>query len=170
MHTHQEKIFAIFPENQKAKVKKKKKNAEIPSEACWLLYAVLSLIKSVMRRFSQPLTWQQLRGDSWRLWGCWHHRGSPGGEGRIVSSNTCIGFPRWLIGKESACQCRSCRLDPCIKKIPWRRKWQPTPTFSPGKSHGQRSLVGCSLWDRESVRHNLATKQRLPQPSVFQAG
>ena len=28
----------------------------------------------------------------------------------------------------------------------WRRKWQPTPVFSPGKSHGQRSLVGYSLW------------------------
>ena len=28
----------------------------------------------------------------------------------------------------------------------WRRKWQPTPVFLPGESHGQRSLVGCSLW------------------------
>ena len=31
-----------------------------------------------------------------------------------------------------------------VGKIPWRRKWQPTPVFLPGKSHGQRSLVGCS--------------------------
>ena len=30
----------------------------------------------------------------------------------------------------------------------WRRKWQPTPVFLPGKSHGQRSLVGCSPWGR----------------------
>ena len=28
----------------------------------------------------------------------------------------------------------------------WRRKWQPTPVLLPGKSHGQRSLVGCSPW------------------------
>ena len=28
----------------------------------------------------------------------------------------------------------------------WRRKWQPTPGFLPGKFHGQRSLVSCSLW------------------------
>ena len=28
----------------------------------------------------------------------------------------------------------------------WRRKWQPTPVFLPGESHGQRSLVGCSPW------------------------
>ena len=31
-----------------------------------------------------------------------------------------------------------------VGKIPWRRKWQPTRVFLPGKSHGQRSLVGCS--------------------------
>ena len=31
-----------------------------------------------------------------------------------------------------------------VKKISWRRKWQPTPVFLPGKFHGQRSLVGYS--------------------------
>ena len=34
------------------------------------------------------------------------------------------------------------RVDPSVGKIPWRRKWQPTPVLLPGKSHGQRSLVG----------------------------
>ena len=32
------------------------------------------------------------------------------------------------------------------EKIPWRRAWQPTPVFLPGKSHGQRNLVGYSPW------------------------
>ena len=41
-------------------------------------------------------------------------------------------------------------FDPWIRKIPWRRKWQPTPIFLPGKSHGQRSLVGYSPWGHES--------------------
>ena len=36
-----------------------------------------------------------------------------------------------------------------IRKIPWRRKWHPTPVFLPGESHGQRSLAGCSLWGRK---------------------
>ena len=36
------------------------------------------------------------------------------------------------------------RLDPWVRKIPWRRGWQPTPLFLPGESHGQRSLVGYS--------------------------
>ena len=33
-----------------------------------------------------------------------------------------------------------------VRKIPWRRKWHPTPIFWPGKSHGLRSLVGYSPW------------------------
>ena len=32
------------------------------------------------------------------------------------------------------------------RKIPWRRKWLPSPVFLPGKSHGQRSLAGSSSW------------------------
>ena len=35
-------------------------------------------------------------------------------------------------------------FDPLVRKIPWRRKWQPTPVFLPGESHGQRSLVDYS--------------------------
>ena len=37
-------------------------------------------------------------------------------------------------------------LDPWVRKIPCRRKWQPTPVLLPGKTHRQRSLVGCSPW------------------------
>ena len=40
----------------------------------------------------------------------------------------------------------SLRFNPWIRQIPWRRKQQPTPVFSPGKSCGQRSLVGYSPW------------------------
>ena len=36
-----------------------------------------------------------------------------------------------------------------VRKILWRRKWQPTPVFLPGKSHGPRSLVGYSSWGRK---------------------
>ena len=37
-------------------------------------------------------------------------------------------------------------FDSWVGKIPYRRKWQPTPVFLPGESHGQRSLVGYSPW------------------------
>ena len=41
-------------------------------------------------------------------------------------------------------------FDPWVGKI-WRRAWQPTPVFLPGKSHGQRCLAGYSLWDRKEL-------------------
>jgi len=40
----------------------------------------------------------------------------------------------------------------------WRRQWHPTPVLLPGKSHGWRSLVGCSPWGCEE----LDTTERLP--------
>ena len=40
--------------------------------------------------------------------------------------------------------CRRPTIDPWVRKIPWKREWQPTPLFLPGESHGQRSLVGYS--------------------------
>ena len=44
------------------------------------------------------------------------------------------------------CCCCCSSIDPWDGMIPWRRKWQPTPIFLPGKSHGQRSLQGYSPW------------------------
>ena len=56
-----------------------------------------------------------------------------------------LGFPGGS-GKESPCQCRRHKLDPCVRKISWRRKWKLTPVFLPGKSHYQRSLECYSPW------------------------
>ena len=59
-----------------------------------------------------------------------------------------LGLSRWQRDKEPACQCRSSRdaglILPWVRKIPWSRKWQPTPVFLPGKYHGQRRLKGYS--------------------------
>ena len=83
-----------------------------------------------------------------RLWGRTRLR-------RLSSSSSiCIftGLPRRLSGKESACQCRKWKrlgFNPWVRKIPWSRKWHPTPVFLPGESHGQRSLMGYSLWGRK---------------------
>ena len=46
------------------------------------------------------------------------------------------------------------------REVPWRRKWQSTPVLLPGKSHGQRSLIGYSLWSRR-VGHDWATSLSL---------
>ena len=60
----------------------------------------------------------------------------------VLSSHSV--FPRWLSGEELACRRRRLRFDPLVGEIPWRREWQPTPVFMPGKSHGQRNLAGYS--------------------------
>ena len=59
-------------------------------------------------------------------------------------THTQMELPRWHSGKEFTCQCKRHRFNPWVGKIPWRRKWQPTPVYLPGKFHGQRSLVGYS--------------------------
>ena len=63
---------------------------------------------------------------------------------------------------------RRCRFDPWVGKILWRRKWQSTPVFLPGKSHRQRSLAGYDP-EGQRVRHdfrNLACMQSDPERSV----
>ena len=87
-----------------------------------------------------------------------HYLGSPSGISLSHKKNEIFPFamiwmdlkgirpPWWPSGKESACQCRRCRCNSWVRKIPWRSKWQPTPVFLPGKTHGQRSLAGYSPW------------------------
>ena len=62
------------------------------------------------------------------------------------------------------------RFDPRVEKVPWRRKRQTTPVFLPGKSQGQRSLVGYSPWGHKRVGHDWAAKppqQNIWYPSSF---
>ena len=97
-------------------------------------------------------------GDEWRerakLHGC-------GRLGKILrkqwflrGSAMVYGLPRWLSCKGSACQCTKRKLDPWVAKIPWRRKWQPTPVSLPGKLHGQSSLAGYSPWGCKRAGHD----------------
>ena len=70
------------------------------------------------------------------------------------------GFPGGSDGKRICLQFGRPRFHPLVRKIPWRREWQPTPVFLPGESHGQRSLMGYSLqrdWDcKETERLTLS--------------
>ena len=71
---------------------------------------------------------------------------------------------RWHSGKESTCPCKRHkrrRFNPWVRKIPWRRKQQPSLELLPGKSHGQ-SQVGYSPWDcKESDTTERLTHTRL---------
>ena len=80
------------------------------------------------------------------------------GKGAHAHSRETSGEPHGLIWSPGLCQLvclgegelpsphEKRRFDHAVKKIPWRRAWQPTPVSLPGESHGQRSLVGYSLW------------------------
>ena len=60
-------------------------------------------------------------------------------------------LPKWYNSKESTCQCRRRSFNPWVGKIPWRRKWKPTPVFLTGKSHGGKNLLGYSPWGRKEL-------------------
>ena len=53
---------------------------------------------------------------------------------------------------------KGCGFDPWVGKIPGIRKWQPTPVFLPGESHGQRSLVGYGSRDCKELDTTEATE------------
>ena len=66
------------------------------------------------------------------------------GNNESIPGTHVMGFPGGASGKEPACQGRihkRCRFDPGIRKIHWRRAWQPTPVFLPGESHRQRQVT-----------------------------
>ena len=69
------------------------------------------------------------------------------------------GLPRWPSGKESACP--FCRLgfNPSVGKIPYRRKWQPTPVFLPGNPL-DRGTWWATVRGVARVRHDLVTKRQ----------
>ena len=59
------------------------------------------------------------------------------------------GFPGGSDSKEPACNAGGPRFDSRVGMIPWRREWQPTPVFLPGKSYGPRSLEGYGSWSHK---------------------
>ena len=63
----------------------------------------------------------------------------------------------WLRNWTICLQCRRPWFPPWVGKIPWRRKWQPTPVFLPGEFHGQRSLAGSKWVGWQRVGHDWVT-------------
>ena len=110
----------------------------------------------------RSLGWEDLEEDmtihssflAWRIpmdRGAWRaavHRVAKS-QTRLEQLSTHTGFPGGSAIKNLVCQVGDSGSIPKVGKIPWRRKWQPTPVFLPGKSHGQRSLVGYGPWGRK---------------------
>ena len=76
--------------------------------------------------------------------------GRPTEDGETLNTRS-FGFPGGSDGKASACSAGDLGSIPGLGRFPRRRKWQPTPVFLPGKSHGQRSLVGYSPRGRKEL-------------------
>ena len=77
----------------------------------------------------------------------WGRRGSNpvifGGQKHFIEEDIQMVRLPWCLSWLQIClQCRRPGFDPWVRKIPWRRKWQPTLVFLPGEFHGQRSLHG----------------------------
>ena len=93
---------------------------------CWK-----AMCMCVCWRMSQSLGQENPKGNQ-----LWLFIGGTGVEG----------FPCGSDGKESSCNVEDLGSILGVRKIPWRRKWQPTPLFLPGEFHGQRSLASYSPW------------------------
>ena len=74
-----------------------------------------------------------------------------GGAGMVWDDSWTLGLPWWLRQQSMCLQCRTPGFDPCVRKILWRRQWQLTPVLLPGESHGRRSLISSSPWDRKEL-------------------
>ena len=72
--------------------------------------------------------------------------------------NRSVGFPGGSVVKNPSANVGDDGFDPWVTKIPGRRKWEPTLVFLPGKSHGQRNLVG--YMGSQRIGHDLTTKQQ----------
>ena len=122
--------------------------------------------------------WRYLHTHSWNT------------ELAIVTSQKRASFasfylPKWQTGKEFSWQRRRCGrlgLNHWVGKIPWKRKWQPTPVFLPRKFYRYRSLMGYSqgfakswVWLRHTDtsilhwRRLLKSKACLPRTSVWES-
>ena len=125
------------------------------------------------------LTWSWPHPKSWTLTFLSHHNlfffltnysFSPGKSALSVylkphnsslflqSLSQLLGFPGGLVVRSLPANARNVAFDPWIRKILWKGKWQPTPVFLLGKSHGQRTLMGCNPQDC-GVGHSLVTER-----------
>ena len=139
---------------------------------CWVLKLRFPFSSQCPMRICRPLAAQETSSqalDCW--WATWNPAPLSGFELREVnrrlqaftlpfpmnfsSSHFCsVMLPWWLRGWRICLQCWTCRrhrFNLWVRKIPWRKKWQLTAVFLPGKSHGRRSLAGYSPWGHKGL-------------------
>ena len=79
------------------------------------------------------------------------------------SSKRQAGFPGGSVVKNQLANAGYAGSNPWVRKIPWRRKQQPTPVLLPGEFHGERSLTCYRPWGRKRVGHSLVNNNKKRQ-------
>ena len=80
------------------------------------------------------------------------------------------GFPGGSVIKNPTAMQEMQEMHPWIRKIPWRRAWQPTSVFLPGESHGQRSLAGYSPWGHKELDMTEVTEYHAQERMMLDQG
>ena len=74
-------------------------------------------------------------------------------------------IPKWLSGKKPTCQCRRRGFHPWVRKIPWRRKWQPTPVSCLENPMDREEAGGLQPMESQRVRHDRAMEHTRAAPT-----
>ena len=122
----------------------------------FLLYIKVHLPQLLLEiHFPKEIVKGQGKGRGWEMAGIVL-------EASFIALMYFWGFPGGSVVKNPPAVQKTWRQEfhPWVRKIPWSRKWQHIPAFLPGKSHGQRGLVGYSPRGCKRVRHNFGTKQQ----------
>ena len=109
---------------------------------CVACLTIAFITQSIFVHFSVSTPRMQLLEDEDLLFACLFH---PQSHHQL---------PWYLKQQRILLQCGRPRFYPWVRKIPWRREWQPTPVFLPRKFHGQRNLVGLQSMGLQRVRHD----------------
>ena len=82
----------------------------------------------------------------------------------LLQNTSPVGFPVGASGEESSCQCGGCKrpgFSPWVRKIPWRRAWQPTPVLLPGDSPWTEEPGGLQSIGNQRIRHGWRSLTRM---------
>ena len=121
-----------------------------PRSGCWLIWSGVRdcfLNHRWLSSLSYGREKERERGEGELFWSF-----------LIRSLISFMGLPRWHSDKESTYQCRRCRFNPWVGKIPWKRKWQPIPVFLPGKIPRTEKPGGLQNTGSQKVGQDLATE------------
>ena len=131
---------------------------KIPLEKRWATHSGILGLPWWLRRYIVCLQYGRPGFDPWVRKIRWRRKWQPTPvslPGEFHGQRSLVGYSPWDRKESDSTE----QLNVCIilanLVFHWRRQWHPTPVLLPGKSHGRRSLVGCSPWGRSDTTERL---------------